>query len=359
MAKADAPGDQPEPVTMANTKREMLAAYKQLLKRLEGERKTAMKPEKEIRQKQDAKAVEAADALSTEGIGREIGKLKSEIGRVLGELSDKMEDEVAKYLRVKRAVEIKEKELEEIYEIQKQASSLAALIEAQKEKRETFDAQMAEQKEELEYEIEATREEWKEEQAAHEAEIKERDAAEKKQRDREAEEHKYKVAREKQLAKEDFEYEKAKLQREIQLNKEEMERDLAARQKALSEGEAELEGLRQRAAAFPGELEATVSKAVAEATERVKREADVREELLKKDAEGERNVLNSRIEALQQTVAEQSAHVARLSAQIEKSYTQVQDIAVKAIEGSATVKGFAALQAQPPEPPRRSAQADE
>jgi hypothetical protein len=233
---------------------------------------------------------------------------------------------------------------------------LTALLEAQKEKRQQFEAEMAQQKEELEREIEAAREEWEREKEEHEAEIRERDALEKKNRDREAEEYKYRSAREKQLAKEEFEHEKTKLEREFQLKKEEMERDLTAREKALADHEAELAQLREKVAAFPKELEAAVAKAVQQATERLGREAQTREELLKKDAEAERKVFNSRIEGLQETAKAQAAQIAKLSAQIEKSYGQVQDIAVKAIEGSANVKALAALQAQASEPQRRSAQ---
>ena len=114
--------------------------------------------------------------------------------------------------------------------------------------------------------------------------------------------------------------------------------------------------LQQRAAAFPKELDAAVAKAVKDATERLSREAAGREELLKKDAEAEAKVLNARIEALQETAKAQAAQLAKLSAQIEKSYGQVQDIAVKAIEGSANAKTIAALQAQTAEQGRRSTQ---
>jgi hypothetical protein len=348
----------PQKLTMSNTKKEMLAAYKELLQRLEEKREAEMKPEQKIREKEEHKAVAVADSLSMEGIATEIGNLKAEIGKMLVQLSDKLEEAIGNYLQTKKAVEVRGKELAEIYEIEKAASSLTALLEAQKEKREQFETEMAEKKEELEDEIESTREEWEQEQATHEAEVKEREATEKKARDRDAEEYKYKLERERQRAREEFEYEKARLEREIQAKKEEMEKDLCAREKALSEREAELAQLRQRVEAFPKELEAAVSKAAEQTTERLTQEAQTREELIKKDAEAEQKVLNSRITALQQTLREQGEQIARLSAQIEKSYGQVQDIAVKAIEGSASVKALAAIQAQTVEQRRPQAQGE-
>ena len=73
-------------------------------------------------------------------------------------LSDKLDEEVEKDIRVKKAVAIKEKELAEIYEIERAASSLAALLEAQKEKRERFESEMALKKVNLEQEIQTLRE---------------------------------------------------------------------------------------------------------------------------------------------------------------------------------------------------------
>jgi len=344
---------------MANTKKEMLAAYKELLKRLKAKRQAEMKPQERVEEKQKQKAVEVADSLSTEGIGKEIGNLRSEIGTMLVELSDKMEEEIGKYRQVKQAVDAREQELREIFEIEKEASSLAALIEAQKEKQEQFDSEMAEKKEELEYEIEATREEWEEEQKTHQAEVQARDEAEKKRRAREAEEYKYTFEREKQLTQEQFEYEKAKMEREGQLQREQKEGDLTAREQALSEKEAELSQLREKVVAFPAELDAAVEKAVQGTTDQLTKEAQAREALMKKEFEGEQKVLTSRIESLQQTVQEQQQQIAKLSDQIEKSYTQVQDIAVKAIEGSSSVKGLPLVTPPTAEQPRVPRQAEE
>ena len=348
-----------ERISMANTKKEMLEAYNRLRKQLEERREAEMKPEQKIEEKKNREAVEVADSLSTEGIGKEIGTLRSEIGTMLVQLSDKLEEEIAKYLQVKQAVVVKEKELREIYEIEKTATSLAALLEVQEEKRATFEAEMARYREDLETEIETKREEWLNEEAAHEAEMKERDDAEKKRRGREAEEYKYKFERERQLAAEEFEYQKAKFEREALAKKEEIEKDLTDREKALAESEGELRRLRGQAEALPKELEAAVAKAVQQSTERLRQDNLSKEELLKKEFEGEQNVLKSRIEALQQTVKEQSAQIAKLSAQLDKSYGQVQDIAVKAIEGSSNVKAFVHAQPLVSEPTRRSSQTED
>ncbi|MBM4465744.1 MAG: hypothetical protein FJ014_09370 [Chloroflexi bacterium] len=323
----------PQRITMKNTKKEMLEAYNEVLQQLKEKRAAELKPKEEIEEKKIKEAVEVTDALSTEGIVQEVSTLKLEVGKLLSQLSDRLEEEVGKYRQVREAVEAKQKELQDIYEIEKSALSLAALIEAQHQKRQQTETELAARKEELTHEIETLRTEWEKEKKVHEAEIKARDADERKHREREKEEYLYTFQREQQLAREQFEDEKARLEREITYRREQMEKELAEREKAVVEKETELNELRKQASAFPKELESAVNKAVKEAVQRVESEAKNREDLLRKEFDGERNVLNTRIESLEKTVAEQNEHIAKLSQQVEKAYSQVQDIAVKAIEG--------------------------
>ena len=108
--------------------------------------------------------------------------------------------------------------------------------------------------------------------------------------------------------------------------------------------EKELTELRQRAALFPKELESAVDKAVKEVADRLKLEAKNREELLRKEFEGERNVFAARTEALEKMNKDLSDQSAKLSKQLEAAYQKVQEIAEKAIEGSSQAKSLADLQ---------------
>jgi len=334
----------PQTITMKNTKKEMLEAYDEVLQRLKEKRTVELKPERAIEEKKIKEAVEVTDSLSTEGIVQGVGTLKLETGRLLSQLSDRLEEEVGKYHQTRQAVEAKQEELQEIYEIEKSALSLAALIEAQHQKRQRTEAELAARKEELTQEIETLRAEWGKERKAYAAEIKEREGDERKRREREKEEYLYAFQREQQLAREQFEDERARLEREIAYRSEQMEKDLADREKAVAEKETELNGLREQASAFPKELESTVKQAVKEATQRVELEAKNREELLIKEFDGERNVLNTRIESLEKIGTEQNEQIAKLSQQVEKSYSQVQDIATKAIEGTSRSQSLTNLQ---------------
>jgi hypothetical protein len=335
---------QPKKLTLSNTKQEMLDAYNTVLKQLEAQREAELKPEKKLEEKKAKEVIQVAESLSSEGVAREISTLKTEAGKMLAQISDRLEEEIGKFKAIQNAIGLKEKELQDLFEIEKSAVTLAALIESQNQKRQAFDLEMAEKKEALSQEIEALRTQREQEKKEYEEESKERDTIDKKRREREKEEYEYSFKREQKLAKDKFEDEKAKLEKEIQTKKEQMENELKAREKVIAEREEELSELKKKVAAFPKEMEAAISKAVKETADRLNLEAKNREELVKKEFIGERNVLTTRIESLEKISKEQNEQIVKLTQQLEKAYQQVQEIAVKTIEGSATIKSFANLQ---------------
>ena len=335
---------QPKKLTLSNTKQEMLEAYQAVLKQMEVQREAELKPEKRLEEKKAKEVIQVAESLSSEGVAREIGNLKIETSKTLAQISDRLEEEVNKFRAIQSAIALKERELQELYEIEKSAVTLAALIESQSQKRESFESEMAEKKEALSQEIEVLRAEREKEKNDYEAEIKERDVTEKKRRDRDKEEYDYSFKREQKLAKDKFEDEKAKLEKEIHIKKEQMESELREREKTIAEREEELNELKKKVTAFPKEMETAVAKAAKEITEKLNLEAKNREELQKKEFVGEKNVFTTRIESLEKIVKEQNEQIAKLSQQLEKAYQQVQEIAVKTIEGSSTIKSFANLQ---------------
>jgi len=347
---------QPKKLTLSNTKQEMLEAYQAVLKQMEVQREAELKPEKRLEEKKAKEVIQVAESLSSEGVAKEISNLKIETSKTLAQISDRLEEEVNKFRAIQSAIALKERELQELYEIEKSAVTLAALIESQSQKRESFESEMAEKKEALSQEIEVLRAEREKEKNDYEAEIKERDIAEKKRRDREKEEYEYSFKREQKLAKDKFEDEKGKLEKEIQIKKEQMQSELREREKMIAEREEELNELRKKVSVFPKEIETAVSKAMKETTEKLTLEAKNREELMKKEFLGERNVFTTRIESLEKIVKEQNEQIAKLSQQLEKAYQQVQEIAVKTIEGSSTIKSFANLQQWINEQTRKSPQ---
>jgi hypothetical protein len=335
-------------------RQQMLNALAESEKAVAERREAQAKPEEKVEARMAAQAVAVAEELSTEGVGKAISDLKSVVGKMLIQLSDRLEELVARYVHVQRAIVAKDAELKEIYEIQRSASTLTALIESQEQQRARFESELVEMKRQLEREVEQTRSEWDLEKRQSDAEAKDRDAAEQKRREREKEEYRYAFAREQQQARDKFADETAAAQKELAERKAEAERDLAERERAVKSREQELTELRQRVEGFPAQLEAAVSRAVKDASARQQQDSAAREELLKREFAGERNVLQTRIGSLEQAVKEHAEQVDRLQGQVDKAQGQVQEIAVRAIEGSGSAKQLSSLQQMLAEQARKS-----
>lgn len=316
-------------LSMASTKQEMLEAYQVLLKQLQEKEKTELRPEEEIEKKKKKEVVEIADALSSDGVVKAASDLKVEMGKTLAQLAERLEEEVAKYRKVKEAVEVKESELEEIYDIQKAAQSLAALLETQNRKRQ-----------ELEKENEILRQAQEKEQELYEVRIKERDSEEARRRQREKEEYDYSFKREQLLNKNKSDDEKLKLEKELSAKKEIIEKQSAERERLLAEKEDKFAELQKKADSFPKELDTALQKAIKETTERLQSEGRNKEELLKKSLEGERGVLSAKIESLERLTKDQKEQITKLSQQIEKAYQQIEDIAVKTVGSTFEMKSL-------------------
>lgn len=325
-------------------RQQMLEALADTEKAVAERREARATPEEKVEAKLAAQAVAVADELSTEGVGKSISELKSVVGRMLGQLSDRLEEQVSRYVQIQRAIVAKDAELKEIYEIQRSASSLTALIESHERERERFEAELADMKLQLQREIEQTRADWEREKRQREAEGKERDAAEQKRRERDKEEYRYAFAREQQQARDQFADEAGKAEKELAERKSAAERELGERERALQAREEELASLRRRVEGLAAETDAAVARAVKDALARQQQDAAAREELAKREFAGERNVLTTRIHLLEQTLKEQAEQITRLQDRADKANGQVQEIAVRAIEGSGSTKQLAGLQ---------------
>ena len=130
-------------------------------------------------------------------------------------------------------MQAKQEDLKNIYDIETEASDLAALIQAQQMKKEEFEKEMSLRKSEFAGEMAEARETWDKEKAAHDAQFKEKNEQGKKERDREEEAYEYDLNREREQRRNALEDELRALQKEITGKKEIFERDTASREAEL------------------------------------------------------------------------------------------------------------------------------
>jgi len=108
----------------------------------------------------------------------------------------------------------------------------------------------------------------------------------------------------------------------------------------LKEREEELARLRKEAQEFPARLQ----KEAQVAAEQARRETEARFEqqtlVLRKDAEAEKRISELQVKTLEEVVSRQQGQIAALERQLADAKQQVQDIAVKAIEGASGAKAL-------------------
>jgi colicin import membrane protein len=294
----------------------------------------------QARETPDAKAEEAArireaevresvDGVSVESVVQRISGLGLGVSKALSDISAKLVEEVNLLGSVREAVALERKELERLHKIDVAATALDQMVQ-----------DYARQKQELEAEIARERAAWEEQSARAERDRKEQDEALRKQRQREIDEYEYKKNLERKKAQDKYDEDVRLTEKKNQERQEALEKGWKQREAELKAREEDLARLRKDAEGFPARLEQEARTAA----EAARRETEARLEqqllVLRKDAESEKRLAELHVKTLEETVARQTAQMAALEKQLTDAKQQVQDIAVKAIEGASGAKAL-------------------
>ncbi len=331
-------------LSMRNTKQQLLEAYHQALQALQQKEKHLLQPGSTRKKKQEQGTLKAVGPISADAVIQQTTRLKQEVNRILLRLTDGLTTEIDRLEHLQLAIEIKERELQEMYDIEHQAATLAGLMEAHQQQKEALELDMAQARDRLNAEMETQRSQWTKEKQEHEAKGRERRERDSKKRKRQEEEYQYAFARDKQMAQEQFEVEKARLEQEMQTLREQTERERVQKGLDWAQREEEFSALRTQVKEFPQHLETTVARAVQENTEDLERASRHQRELQENEYSGERRVLQTRIQSLEKTLKRQREHISKLTKQQDTAYQTIQKLTVKAIEGAGKAGSFSDLE---------------
>jgi hypothetical protein len=198
----------------------------------------------------------------------------------------------------------------------------------------------ARQKEQLEAEIAAGRAGWEEESARVERERREQEEGLKKQRQREIDDYEYKKQLERKKAQDKYDEEIRVTEKKNQERQETLEKGWKQREVELKEREEELARLRKESEDFPARLQKEAKAAAEQARKETNAQFEQQVAALKKDAETEKRVAELQVKGLDDQVARQAAQIGTLEKQLAEAKQQVQDIAVKAIEGASGARAL-------------------
>lgn len=327
-----------EEISNKNTKNEILEAYYELLEQIKQNKKITKQEEKAAVEKQAV--LEKATGHCADDIIKGLADLKLVINKSFKELEDQLLTENQKLIDLKQAIKICSQELEELYEIRVNADTLSALLLAQKEKTANFEKNMKERINSFEQEMQERRSNWKKEQEEFDLAVKEQANLTTKLRDREEEEYIYKRNLTRAKEQDQYNQETQLLKKELVEQRQQLEQEFKTREEELVAAEQELNTLRQQVQNFPAEKE----RIILEKEQAIKQELTTKYEyeakLAQTKVEGEIKVYRQIISNLESKVTALTEQIAQFNERADHANLQVQDIAIKAIEGASRQRYF-------------------
>jgi hypothetical protein len=290
------------PVRARRTKAEVQQEFADIQEQAETARESADAKADEAARLREAEIRQSVDGVTVEGVVQKISGLGLEVSKALADISERLTREVQLLASVRESVALEQKELERLHKIDVAATALDQMVQ-----------DYARQKQQLEAETAAQRE---------------------------IEEYEYKKALERKKAQDKYEEDVRLAEKKNKERQETLEKGWQQREAALKEREDELARLRKEAEEFPARLQ----KEAKGAAEQSRRETEAKFEqqllVLKKDAETEKRLAELKVGTLEDAVARQQTQIAAIEKQLAEAKQQVQDIAVKAIEGASGAKAL-------------------
>ncbi|NEP76405.1 MAG: hypothetical protein F6K29_33645 [Okeania sp. SIO2G5] len=355
-----------------NTKAEILTAFNDLLKQnkdLESQLKEAKKQTKFSATSADAIAsstpeivnstqannsknevvpmtVPALIANEPQSVGdilQVLTQLQDNFGGAVSNLSEKLTQEAVTLENVQTSVSKQEDQLTNLYDLDVENTDVDQLIQDYQDSEKTFDEEFDTRQGELDEELTSAQEEWDKEQETYQRSIKERDENTAKTRQREAEEYLYDLQLDRKLSTETYEQDRKQIYQELEDIQELQNKEWDEREEAIATREKEFSELETKAESLEAELEAAIKKAKEEGKGIANHQAKVKADLREKEVFGLKRSYELRLDFLEDTIQDQDDRIDNLSKQLDAALKQVQDLAVKAIEGAAESSSFEAL----------------
>jgi DNA repair exonuclease SbcCD ATPase subunit len=343
----------PAKPTEKNTKAEILTAYNQL-----AEEKKTLETQLKTTQKQSTTAIATPPIVQQEPkaivsttptkdkVNYTIASLDSlqlGFGTAVSELSEKLTTEAAKLAEIRESVAAEIIDLQTLHNLEVTENTFEELIASYETSSKAFGEELRQRQETYQQEIQTQTKAWQKEQEQHEITFKERVELERKNLQREVQEYQYNLDLQRKIDREQYEQQQANLARELAEIKEVQEKAWAEREQALAEREKQFSETKDKVAAFAQDKETAIKKAKEEGKGIATYQAKIKSDLYAKDVEGQKRFYEGRIASLEDTISNQGERLNSLSKQLEAALKQVQDLAVKAIEGSANANSYQTL----------------
>lgn len=297
-------------VSEKSKKNDILEAYHQLLKENKDLQKVSRKTV--VEQEEKRQIVTKSEQNTPDRIIKDIADLKLLVTKHLEEIGGHIIEERHKLKEIQQAISIEKESLKRKHEMSEQADMLETLLLAQERKRQDFEKERVQFKNEFD----------------------EQKTTLLKERKREIEEYNYRLTLERQKDSDQYASKKTALEQELIQKRSAWEAECTERERILKDSESELINLREQVASFPESLKVAIEKATAAAIENLQIEYKFNTKLREQEYTAETKLLKQTIDSCKTKIEEMESLVTQLTQQTNTAGKQVQDIAIRAIEGA-------------------------
>lgn len=342
-------------INSKNTKAEILAAYKELEKQkknLESEFKKT-KQNKSVVNPLTSVPVNKSSQINQQSNNKDIlntiqflEQIQGNFGVAVGNLSEQLITEAKQLEVVKEAIAREKLELKTLHQLSEiSESTINVLFDRYQTNAKKFTEEFQQQQESNDRKIQALKLVWTKEQETYLRSIKTRNEDDRKSQQREKEEYQYNLDKARDLDEGKYEREKKLKYQELTETRQELEKQWQQKEVQIVKQEQEYAEAIAKVAAFKEQLRAKIKQGTEEGKGIGIYQAKIKADLRNREIEGAKQNYQLKIESLEQTIKHQEARISKLSQQLDGSLQQVQDLAVKAIEGTSNRNSFEAIKA--------------
>lgn len=312
-------------ITMKSTKQEIMEAYEEAMKKIAESESGKDDPVAAAKAENDKKIIESAQMIVEDNI----------LNPVI----------IERYENLKTAIEMKNKELQELYGIETKANSLVAMINAYKDKEIELKDKYNARTKELDDEFTKKESILKDEIASLEKskedlinkiqnESNELTKSLNKKHKREEEEYEYNLKRSRKVENDRWEDEKAAREKELT----EREAAVKADEAELADRTSYIEELEKKVEEIPELIQDAKDKAFAEGKAKADKSNAFEVRALKQQNDYNTQILDDKVDRLYSEVDSLKAEKANLQAKLDDAYAQMRELAAETVKSTGGVK---------------------